>query len=148
MFWRKCVYRFPDHGRYMTTVWGATVGLCTTVTVASAFPDDRRSAMLPSAFRRVVVLSSCALTVTVVSPRPPWVGETSKPLPVVVSDHASVDDTVNAASEPAVLRSTTSFCVVISPARSSVFSHPASSVTASSRLSVRRIICRYGVLGC
>ena len=69
-------------------------------------------------------------------------------LPVVVSDHASVDDTVNAASEPAVLRSTTSFCVVISPARSSVFSHPASSVTASSRLSVRRIICRYGVLGC
>ena len=69
-------------------------------------------------------------------------------LPVVVSDHASVDDTVNAASEPAVLRNTTSSCVVVSPARSSVFSHPASSVTASSRLSVRRIICRYGVLGC
>ena len=148
MFWRKCVYRFPDHGRYMTTVWGATAGLCTTETVASAFPDDRRSAMLPSALRRVVVLSSCALTVTVVSPRPPRVGETSNPPPVVVSDHASVDDTVNAASEPAVLRSTTSSCVVVSPARSSVFSHPASSVTASSSHSVRRIICRYGVSGC
>ena len=69
-------------------------------------------------------------------------------LPVVVSDHASVDDTVNAASEPAVLRNTTSSCVVVSPARSSVFSHPASSVTASSSHSVRRIICRYGVSGC
>ena len=32
------------------------------------------------------VLSSCALTVTVVSPRPPRGGETSKPLPVVVSE--------------------------------------------------------------
>lgn len=149
MFWRKCVYRFPDHGRYMTTVWGATVGLCTTVTVASALPDDRRSAMLPSALRRGVVLSSCALTVTVVSPRPPWVGETSKPLPSVVSDHGSFDVTVNVASEPAVLRNTTSFCVVISRGRSTYFpSHPASSATASSRHSVRRIICRYGVLGC
>lgn len=143
------MYRFPDQGRYMTTVWGATVGLCTTVTVASAFPDDRRSAMLPSALRRGVVLSSCALTVTVVSPRPPRVGETSNPPPVVVSDHASVDDTVNAASEPAVLRNTTSFCVAVSRGRSTYFpSHPASSVTASSSHSVRRIICRYGVSGC
>ena len=50
--------------------------------------------------------------------------------------------------EPAVLRNTTSSCVVVSPARSSVFSHPASSVTASSSHSVRRIICRYGVSGC
>ena len=64
------------------------------------------------------------------------------------ADHGSVDDTVNAASEPAVLRNTTSSCVVVSPARSSVFSHPASSVTASSSHSVRRIICRYGVSGC
>ncbi len=149
MFWRKCVYRFPDHGRYMTTVWGADGRALHYGDRGLGPSDDRRSAMLPSALRRGVVLSSCALTVTVVSPRPPWVGETSKPLPSVVSDHGSFDVTVNVASEPAVLRNTTSFCVVISRGRSTYFpSHPASQRHCQQQAQRAPDICRYGVLGC
>ena len=61
------------------------------------------------------------------------VGEMPNPLPVVVSVHGPVAVTVNAAADPAVLRSTASSCELAISAGSRSFSQPAKTASASSR---------------
>lgn len=123
----------------------AVAGLCDTVTLHCAPPAFRVSATVPSLTRLRPGFPSDAVTVTVVSPRPPAVGEMPNPLPVVVSVHGPVAVTVNAAADPAVLRSTASYCELVISAGSRSFSQPAKTASASSRANVRRIICTYGV---
>lgn len=74
----------------------AVAGLCDTVTLHCAPPAFRVSATVPSLTRLRPGFPSDAVTVTVVSPRPPAVGEMPNPLPVVVSVHGPVAVTVNA----------------------------------------------------
>lgn len=123
----------------------AVAGLCDTVTLHCAPPAFRVSVTVPSLTRLRPGFPSDAVTVTVVSPRPPAVGEMPNPLPVVVSVHGPVAVTVNAAADPAVLRSTASSCELVISAGSRSFSQPAKTASASSRANVRRIICTYGV---
>ena len=123
----------------------AVAGLCDTVTLHCAPPAFRVGATVPSLTRLRPGFPSDAVTVTVVSPRPPAVGEMPNPLPVVVSVHGPVAVTVNAAADPAVLRSTASSCELAISAGSRSFSQPAKTASASSRANVRRIICTYGV---
>ena len=123
----------------------AVAGLCDTVTLHCAPPAFRVSATVPSLTRLRPGFPSDAVTVTVVSPRPPAVGEMPNPLPVVVSVHGPVAVTVNAAADPAVLRSTASSCELVIPAGSRSFSQPVKTASASSRHNARRIICTYGV---
>ena len=73
------------------------------------------------------------------------VGEMPNPPPVVVSVHGPVAVTVNAAADPAVLRSTASSCELVISAGSRSFSQPVKTASASSRHNARRIICTYGV---
>ena len=123
----------------------AVAGLCDTVTLHCAPPAFRVSATVPSLTRLRPGFPSDAVTVTVVSPRPPAVGEMPNLLPVVVSVHGPVAVTVTAAADPAVLRSTASSCELAISAGSRSFSQPAKTASASSRANVRRIICTYGV---
>ena len=123
----------------------AVAGLCDTGTLHCAPPAFRVSATVPSLTRLRLGFPSDAVTVTVVSPRPPAVGEMPNPPPVVVSVHGPVAVTVNAAADPAVLRSTASSCELVISAGSRSFSQPVKTASASSRHNARRIICTYGV---
>ena len=123
----------------------AVAGLCDTVTLHCAPPAFIVSATVPSLTRLRLGFPSDAVTVTVVSPRPPAVGEMPNPPPVVVSVHGPVAVTVNAAADPAVLRSTASSCELVISAGSRSFSQPVKTASASSRHNARRIICTYGV---